>query len=80
MQDNFHKNKIYRVKELIDISGKKAFVVQAAGNLIEAFLGIWKTYAKENDSLNDAINQIESIHRARIKSDRIVHKETKNKP
>ncbi len=75
MTDKFHKNKIYRVKELTATNGEKAYVVQACDNLFEAFIGLWKTYSKENDTLLDAIAQIRTIHKWRLKSSRIVHKE-----
>jgi hypothetical protein len=78
MRDDFHKNKIYRVKELTAINGQKVYVVQACNNLFEAFIGAWKEYSKQNSTLAEAIDQIETLHRWRLKTSRIVHQERKD--
>lgn len=76
--DKFHKNKYYRVKEKIDISGKRCYIVQSATCKLDVLFGLWKEYTKENATLEDAIIQIESINTNRLLSEKTVHAERRN--
>lgn len=77
MENTFHKNKIYRVKEKTNRQGDVKYVVEAADSFIQSIFGIWIEYTKENDTLEDAIEQIEFVDKYKLKKEQIVHKETR---
>jgi hypothetical protein len=74
--DKFHNNKIYRVKEKIDRQGKCVYQVQACANLFESIFGIWSDYSKENETIESAIEQIQFIDKYKLKTEKVVYKET----
>lgn len=70
----FHKNKLYRVKEKTDIFGRKAYIVESAKSKIDAFLGFWDEYNKENEDLQGAIDQIKTVNTFKLKSEKVVYR------
>jgi len=75
MGNYYHSNKFYQVVEKIDRQGRKKYVVRAANNKFDLLFGIWTNYTKENDTLDEAIEQIQSIDKFKLKSEKIVYKE-----
>jgi len=75
MVTKFHKNKIYRVNEKTDRQGNVAYKVESVDSFIDALLGLWSEYEKENKSLDEAIEQIKFIDGYKLKKEKIVHKE-----
>jgi len=75
MGNYYHSNKFYQVVEKIDRQGRKKYVVRAANNKFDLLFGIWINYTKENDTLDEAIEQIQSIDKFKLKSEKIVYKE-----
>ena len=76
-KDNtFHKNKYFRVKRRVKNSGNTIFQVYACDNIIELIFGVWTEYTKHNESLEEALLQIQTINSIRLKEEKIVHKET----
>ncbi|MCP4337003.1 MAG: hypothetical protein GY679_04120 [Mycoplasma sp.] len=73
-----NKNKLYRVKEKTDRKGRICYKVQAAESKWDAFFGVWIDYEKDNNTLDEAIAQIEAIDGFKLKKEKIVHKELRN--
>lgn len=74
----FHKNKLYRVKEKTDRSGRVCYKVQASESKWDAFFGFWVDYEKDNDTLDEAVSQIEMIDSFKLKKEKVVHTERRN--
>lgn len=69
-----NKNKYYKVKEIKDSSGNCEFKVFACDNWFEYFFGIWTEYTKKNKTLDEAIDQINTLVSWKIVKDKIVYK------
>jgi hypothetical protein len=74
MTDYFNKNKIYRVREKVDRQGRTKYIVQAAESFMGAFFGLWNEYKKENDTEEEAVDQIAFIDKFRLKKERTVYR------
>lgn len=75
---DFHKNKLYRVKEIVDREGRTCYKVEAAKSKWFAFLGEWIGYDKDNSTLDEAIKQIEIIDEYKVKKEKVVHTEIRD--
>lgn len=75
MENSFHKNKIYRVKEKKNRKGETRFIVESADSFIGSIFGLWSEYVAENETLDDAINHIKFLDGYRLESEKVVYKE-----
>lgn len=74
----FHRNKLYRVKEKTDRKGRICYKVQAAESKWDAFWGVWIDYEKDNNTIDEAISQIEIIDSFKLKKEKVVHVERRD--
>jgi hypothetical protein len=73
MESRFNKDKYLRVIQKTDMQGLTVFKVQSARNLFDVILGIWDDYQKENETLEQAINQIQIIYKHSLTKQKVVH-------
>ena len=68
-----NKDKYFKVKEKTNRNGKVIYQVFGAESKFDAIFGFWSKYHKENDSLDEAIQQIKLLHGWGLKSEKTVY-------
>ena len=71
-----NKAKYFRVKKIVTRNGETIYKVQSADNIFEFIFNIWDEYKKDNDTLDEAVKQIETINKYKIEDEKVVYKKT----
>ena len=71
-----NKAKYFRVKKKTSRNGQVIYQTESANTFIEMIFGMWDEYTKENETLEEAISQIETINNYKIEDEKTVFKKT----
>jgi hypothetical protein len=71
-----NKAKYFRVKKKTSINEDTIYQVESADTFIEVIFGYWCVYTKENKTLEEAVLQIETLNKYKIKTEKTVFKKT----
>ena len=71
-----NKNKYFKVKQITTANGDIVFKVLGYNTRIDMFFGISYDYSLENKTLEEAIDQIETIVEFKITDEKVVYKRT----
>lgn len=74
IMNTFNKEKYFRVVYKKDALGRQIYEVQSCANFIELLFGLWLPYEKENKSINEAVEQIQTISGYKTVLEKVVYK------
>lgn len=71
-----NKNKYFKVKKTTTANGRIVFKVFGYDNWFDMLIGASYSYTFENKTLEEAIDQIETIAEYKIVDEKVVHKQS----